>query len=211
MSDLGNKKIFAQNLNYYMSINNVSRNDIVKALDIPYTTVMSWCKGEFYPRIDKIQKLADYFSINKSDLVESKDNIILNDDVVQIPLLGRIVAGYPEEMFSDVIDYIGVPSDMVKGDKELFALKTKGDSMQPNFIENDILIFEKSSNCESGQYCAVSVNGDEATFKKVIKNENGIMLQPLNPNYESKFYTNKEIKNLPVTIIGVLKQTRRNF
>lgn len=211
MSDLGNKKIFAQNLNYYMSINNVSRNDIVKALDIPYTTVMSWCKGEFYPRIDKIQKLADYFSINKSDLVESKDNIILNDDVVQIPLLGRIVAGYPEEMFSDVIDYIGVPSDMIKGNKELFALKTKGDSMQPNFIENDILIFEKSNNCESGQYCAVSVNGDEATFKKVIKNENGIMLQPLNPNYESKFYTNKEIKNLPVTIIGVLKQTRRNF
>lgn len=211
MSDLGNKKIFAKNLNYYMSINNVSRNDIVKALDIPYTTVMSWCKGEFYPRIDKIQKLADYFSINKSDLVESKDNIVINDDVVQIPLLGRIIAGYPEEMFTDIIDYIGVPSDMVKGDKELFALKTKGDSMQPNFIENDILIFEKSSNCESGQYCAVSVNGDEATFKKVIKNENGIMLQPLNPDYESKFYTNKEIKNLPVTIIGVLKQTRRNF
>ena len=211
MSDLGNKKIFAKNLNYYMSINNVSRNDIVKALDIPYTTVMSWCKGEFYPRIDKIQKLADYFSINKSDLVESKDNIVINDDVVQIPLLGRIIAGYPEEMFTDIIDYIGVPSDMVKGDKELFALKTKGDSMQPNFIENDILIFEKSSNCESGQYCAVSVNGDEATLKKVIKNENGIMLQPLNPDYESKFYTNKEIKNLPVTIIGVLKQTRRNF
>ena len=211
MSDLGNKKIFAQNLNYYMSINNVSRNDIVKALDIPYTTVMSWCKGEFYPRIDKIQKLADYFSINKSDLVESKDNIILNDDVVQIPLLGRIVAGYPEEMFSDVIDYIGVPSDMIKGNKELFALKTKGNSMQPTFIENDILIFEKTSDGESGQFCAVTVNGNEATFKKVVKMDKGIMLQPLNLEYESKFYTNDEIENLPVKIIGILKQVRRNY
>lgn len=208
MSDLGNKEILAKNLNHYMEINNKNRQQISKDLRVPYTTVTSWCKGEFYPRINRIQQLADYFSINKSDLVEEHT---FNNEIKQIPLLGKIAAGYPEEMFTDIIDYIGVPSDMVKGDKELFALKTKGDSMQPNFIENDILIFEKSSNCESGQYCAVSVNGDEATFKKVIKNENGIMLQPLNPNYESKFYTNKEIKNLPITIIGVLKQTRRNF
>lgn len=171
------------------------------------------------PTLESVRAIAKGLNLNMDDLLnildenedENKNTISNLPDVVQIPLLGRIVAGYPEEMFTDIIDYIGVPSDMVKGDKELFALKTKGDSMQPNFIENDILIFEKSSNCESGQYCAVSVNGDEATFKKVIKNENGIMLQPLNPNYESKFYTNKEIKNLPVTIIGVLKQTRRNF
>lgn len=163
-----------------------------------------------------LKELSKVYNIDYIDLLQKCGYIDLAEaerfeEVIKIPLLGRIVAGYPEEMFTDIIDYIGVPSDMVKGDKELFALKTKGDSMQPNFIENDILIFEKSNNCESGQYCAVSVNGDEATFKKVIKNENGIMLQPLNPNYESKFYTNKEIKNLPVTIIGVLKQTRRNF
>ena len=72
MSDLGNKEIFAKNLNYYMNKNKKDRNDIARDLDLPYTTITSWCKGEFYPRIDKIQLLANYFGIQKSDLVEEK-------------------------------------------------------------------------------------------------------------------------------------------
>ena len=170
------------------------------------------------PTLETIRCIAKGLNLSLEELLKILDDDYSNDDkidhdssVIQIPLLGRIVAGYPTEMFADIIDYIDIPADMARGNKELFALKTKGKSMEPNFIEGDILIFEKTEDCENGQFCAVSVNGDEATFKKVIKNENGIMLQPLNPNYESKFYTNKEIKNLPVTIIGVLKQTRRNF
>lgn len=75
MSDLGNKEIFAKNLNYYMNINHKDRNDVARDLDLPYTTITSWCKGEFYPRIDKIQLLANYFGIQKSDLVEKKSKI----------------------------------------------------------------------------------------------------------------------------------------
>ncbi len=72
MSDLGNKEILAQNLEYYMNINHKDRNDISRDLEIPYTTVTSWLKAEFYPRIDKIQLLANYFGIQKSDLVEKQ-------------------------------------------------------------------------------------------------------------------------------------------
>lgn len=208
MSDLGNKKILAKNLNHYMEINKKNRQQISKDLRVPYTTVTSWCKGEFYPRINRIQQLADYFSINKSDLVEEHT---FNNEIKQIPLLGKIAAGYPTQMFADVIDYIDIPADMTRGNKKLFALKTKGKSMEPNFIEGDILIFEKTDNCENGQYCAVAVNGDDATFKKVTKTDAGIMLQPLNPAFETKFYTNEQIASLPVTIIGVLKQIRRDF
>lgn len=74
MSDLGNKEILAQNLEYYMNINHKDRNDIARDLDIPYTTVTSWLKAEFYPRIDKIQLLANYFGIQKSDLVEKRND-----------------------------------------------------------------------------------------------------------------------------------------
>ena len=72
----------------------------------------------------------------------------------------------------------------------------------------DIVIFEKVSDCESGQHCVVMVNGNDATFKKVIKSENGITLQPLNSNYEPIFYTNKQIKELPIRILGVAKEKR---
>ena len=72
MSDLGNKEIFAKNLKYYMDYYKKDRNDICKDLDIPYTTFTDWCNSVTYPRIDKIELLANYFNIQKSDLIENK-------------------------------------------------------------------------------------------------------------------------------------------
>lgn len=172
------------------------------------------------PTLEAIKGVANGLDVSVDDLLKMLDDdqeFIINadntyhNDVKQIPLLGKIAAGYPTQMFADVIDYIDIPADMARGNKELFALKTKGKSMEPNFIEGDILIFEKTENCENGQFCTVAVNGDDATFKKVTKTDSGIMLQPLNPAFETKFYTNEQIASLPVTIIGVLKQIRRNF
>lgn len=73
MSDLGNKEIFSKNLKHYMNYYNKDRNDICNALDIPYTTVSDWLNSKKYPRIDKIELLANYFNIQKSDLIESKE------------------------------------------------------------------------------------------------------------------------------------------
>lgn len=72
MSDLGNKEIFAKNLKYYMDYFNKDRNDICNDLNIPYTTFTDWYNGVTYPRIDKIEMLANYFNIKKSDLIENK-------------------------------------------------------------------------------------------------------------------------------------------
>ena len=98
---------------------------------------------------------------------------------------------------------------MLRGDKEYFGLKVKGNSMGPKYLDGDTLIIQKLNDCESGQDCIVMVNGDDGTFKRVIKNKDGIILQPLNPNYEIKFYTNKQIEELPIKILGVVKEIRR--
>lgn len=74
MSDLGNKEIFASNLKNYMDIYKKDRNDICKILDIPYTTLSDWLNAKKYPRIDKIELLANYFNIQKSDLIEDKES-----------------------------------------------------------------------------------------------------------------------------------------
>jgi repressor LexA len=94
MSDLGNKEIFAKNLNYYMELNNKDRNDVARDLDLPYTTVTGWCNGEFYPRIDKIEKLAIYFGIEKSDLIENKEQ--QNNNVNEDKRLVAFYEGYNE-------------------------------------------------------------------------------------------------------------------
>lgn len=72
MSDLGNKEVFAKNLNRLMSNKGVTRADVCESLGVSYSTFADWCNGKKYPRIDKIEMLANYFHVKKSDLVERK-------------------------------------------------------------------------------------------------------------------------------------------
>lgn len=209
MSDLGNKEIFAKNLQYYMEINNKDRNDLARDLNLPYTTITSWCKGEFYPRIDKIQLLANYFNIQKADLVESRNTLAHTSNSAVVFVYGTIPAGIPMECIEDIIDTEEISADILKGGKQYFGLKIKGNSMYPDYLDGDTIILEKTDDCESGDECCVMVNGSDGTFKKVIKNENGIILQPLNSEYQPMFYTNEQIKSLPVRIIGKVVELRR--
>lgn len=209
MSDLGNKEIFAKNLNYYMNINNKDRNDIARDLDQPYTTVTGWCKGEFYPRIDKIQLLANYFGIQKSDLVENKDKTdVLGNPVISIPIIGTVKAGYDFLAQENWIGTVDIDKKIAKSG-EFFALKVKGDSMAPLFLEGDTVILKKQNDCENNQVAVVIINGDEGTLKKVKKTEEGIILQAYNPAYGPVFYTNNEIKETPIIIAGVFQELRR--
>lgn len=190
----------------------MNQEELSEKFGISKSTIGMYETNKREPNFELLKEFAKFFNVSTDYLLEQiKKDDLANFDIIQIPLLGKIQAGVPTEMFLDIIDYIDIPADMARGNKELFALKTKGKSMEPNFIEGDILIFEKTENCENGQFCAVAVNGDDATFKKVTKTDAGIMLQPLNPAFETKFYTNDQIASLPVQIIGVLKQIRRNF
>lgn len=89
--------------------------------------------------------------------------------------------------------------------------KLNGDSMEPYYVEKDILVLRKDDTCESGDDCAIMVNGNDATFKRVVKSESGIILQPLNNKYPPIVYTNKDIEELPVKILGVVEEFRRKI
>lgn len=68
-----NKNVFASNLKYYMSLKQKNRTDISEALGISYYTVTDWVNGKKYPRMDKVERLANYFGVLKSDLIEERD------------------------------------------------------------------------------------------------------------------------------------------
>ena len=73
MGNIGNKETFAKNLSYYLSINGKSQKEMAEYLGVAQSTFNEWANGKKYPRIDKIEKLANYFGILKSDLIEEKD------------------------------------------------------------------------------------------------------------------------------------------
>lgn len=79
MADEEYKKIFARNLKRYMEINGKNQMDLMNDLHLSSSTVSNWCTGLKLPRMDKVQLLADYFNINKSDLIEDKSEADTND------------------------------------------------------------------------------------------------------------------------------------
>lgn len=211
MGDLGNKEIFAKNLNYYLTINKKTRAEACKDLEIPYSTFTDWCNANIYPRIDKIELLANYFDIKKSDLVENKEKTDkLGNPAVEIPILGTVKAGYDYLAQENWIGAIDIDKKLADGG-DFFALKVKGDSMAPVLIEDDIVIIKKQDDFENGDIVVAIVNGDEATIKKGKKSESKILLQPFNTNYDPLIFTEEEMDTIPVKIVGIVKQLKREF
>ena len=72
MKSLENKEVFSSNLKFYMNKFGINRNKLCDDLGFKYMTVSDWINAKTYPRIDKIEMLANYFNVNKSDLIEDK-------------------------------------------------------------------------------------------------------------------------------------------
>lgn len=93
MSSIGNKEILSKNLKYYMGKSGKDRRELAEIWGFPYSTVTEWINGRKYPRIDRIEIMADYFGILKSDLIEEKteehremqkNNDILSNIIVRL-------------------------------------------------------------------------------------------------------------------------------
>ena len=201
MSDLGNKEIFAENLKYYMMINQKDRTDIARDLELPYTTVTSWYNAEFYPRIDKIELLANYFCIKKSDLVEKREKE--NKHKQAFPLLGTVKAGYDYLASQNFIGYINIDRE-IPDIENCYALKVHGNSMQPVLYEDDIVVVHKQNDIENEQVGIILIDNEEATIKKVIKYNDYIELIAFNSYYPPKKLT----KNDNFKIIGKVIEAR---
>lgn len=154
-------------------------------------------------------KFANLYNVSV-DYLLSNGNIKRIDKGIQIPVLGTIPAGIPIEAIEEIIDYEEIPQTIAsKG--EYFGLKVKGDSMSPRIQNGDVVIVKKQEDAESGDICVVMVNGFDATLKQIKKDYNGITLVPFNKEYKQMFYSNKDIEELPIKIIGKVIELRGKF
>lgn len=210
MSDLGNKEIMAKNIQYYMDKYEKTRQDMCDALGVKYTTFTDWVKGNSYPRIDKIELMANYFGISKADLVEERPTNRSAKSGIAINVYGSVAAGIPLEMIEDIIDTEEITEDMARTG-EFFGLRIKGDSMTPTICDGDIVIVRQQNDAESGDIVIATVNGDEATCKRLRKYKEGIELIAINPSYDTLEFSSEEILEKPVKIIGKVVEARRKF
>lgn len=169
------------------------------------------------PSIDTMKSIADGLEMDLDVLLRSIDpsqKIKINSTHpkgVQIPVLGRVVAGVPLEAVEEILDYEEITPELA-ATGEFFALQIRGRSMEPRMLEGDVVIVRKQDDVESGDIAIVLVNGDEATVKKIKKMSTGITLIATNISvYEPHFYSNEEIEALPVQILGKVVELRGKF
>ena len=209
---------FNDKVDKFMKENNIKDLKKLATLsDIPYTTLRDFYnkKSADNSRLSTIRKLSefmncslDYLAFDENMIFDNAEVIEPPSEVISIPIYGTIKAGIPLESQTDIIEYMDIPKDWTKGNKMLFGLQISGDSMYPKYQDGEKVIFEQTNDLESykNKDCAVMVNHTESTFKKVIVNDNCMILQPYNPNYDVMPFTNDEIVNLPITILGVARK-----
>lgn len=184
--------------------------ELAAKLSVNQTTVSCWETGKATPPPEMLMTLAQLFGVTVDYLMGNTPAKPEKKKGVQIPVLGEVRAGYPMEAVENIIDYEEIDEEMARRG-EFFALRIKGDSMEPRFVEGDVVIVRKQETADSGDIVVALVNGDSATIKKLKRHQNGITLMPTNPTYEPMYYSNEEIMELPVTILGKVVELRAKF
>ena len=165
-------------------------------------------KDRYNPSVSTLQLIATATNTPLEDLLPSTKTVSPAGRGVRIPVLGRVVAGIPIEAVEEILDYEEITPELA-ATGEFFALKIRGHSMEPRMMEGDVVIVRRQDDAESGDVAIVLVNGNEATVKRVKKQEDGITLIATNTSvYEPHYYSNKEIEELPVRILGRVVELR---
>ena len=211
------KEDFSHRLSKAMQIRNIKASELSEKAHIPKSAISQYLSGLYEAKQKSIFKLASVLNVSEAWLMgldvpmEEIKFDKFGNPVTEIPLLGIVKAGYDYMAQENWEGMIEVDKDIIKDGSDYFALKIKGDSMSPVLIEDDIVIIKKQEDFENGDLVVAIINGDEATIKKGRKNDTSIILQPFNPNYEPLIFTNDEMKTIPVTIVGIVKQLKREF
>lgn len=210
-------EFFSTNLKHIREQKGLSQNKLAEKIGVNQTTIARWEDDNRVPTIDNAIDVAEALDVSLPDLLgkdlrfNNAEVALIDSDIIKIPVFGTIKAGIPIESQNDIIEYVDIPKNWTKGNKKFYGLKISGDSMFPKYNENDIVIFEQSSDIElyNGKDCAIMINGTESTFKKVLINEQGIVLQPYNTAYDIMMFSKEQVEQLPIKIVGVAKEIRR--
>lgn len=162
-------------------------------------------------RDDEAVALADFFHVTTDYLLKGVTAQPRDKKGVRIPVLGRVVAGIPIEAVEEILDYEEITPELA-ATGEFFALQVKGDSMEPTLRDGDVVIVKKQPTVDSGDIAIVLVNGNDATVKEIKESPAGITLIGHNVAvYTPHFYSNKDIQDMPVQIMGKVVEMRRKF
>lgn len=183
----------------------LNMKQVAVALNLPYTTYVSYEKGDREPNSEVLIKMADFYKttidyiLNKPNSTKNPE-IILPDNIIplpktkMVPLVGTIACGTPILAEENVESMVPMP-EHIHAD---FALRCKGDSMVgARILDNDIVYIRKQETVENGEIAAVLID-NEATLKRFYRYGDTVVLRAENPTFKEIEYRNEELNELKI-------------
>jgi len=197
------RQIFAKNLNYYMERSGKNTADLAADLSFPFSTVSDWVHGKKYPRMDKVQTIADYFGVLKSHLTEEKapsfpPNITSLPQMREWPVLGATACGKP--LHRELLDETVLAPDDIKAD---VVFRCIGNSMiNARIFDGDAVFVRLQPQVENGEIAVVRV-GDEYTLKRVYYHGDYVELRPENPTCKAIILRDEQLDPNNFEVVGL--------
>ena len=193
----------AENIKRIRTEHGLSQAELGKIAGVSDKAVSTWELGIKTPRMGAVEKMANYFGIAKSTIVDDVQSTSATSAVPpgfqpmpemdMVPLVGRIACGTPITAEQNVERIVCVPSKW----RSTFTLTCKGDSMEPRIHDGDLVAIRKQPEVENGEIAAVRI-GEEATLKHVYLHENFIELRPENPAFNSIILSREDMNDVVI-------------
>ncbi|MGI6041008.1 MAG: LexA family protein [Candidatus Alectryocaccobium sp.] len=216
---------FGERLKYLRLKKELSQDELAKIFGVSKQAISQYERGLRTPK--DYEQIADFFNVDLDYLMGRSDfytrlvyapESYINEETFpssvstfKIPLYSAVVsAGNGAFADGNIETYIDIPVEMAKKG-EYFGLRIKGDSMEPEIKNNDIVVVRKNPDPKNGQTIIAVVNGDEGFCKRIERYSNALGLISNNPEYRPMIFTPEEVENLPVRILGTVERLIRDF
>ena len=175
-------EIFAENLKRIMRVKGLSQRELGRKLGVSANAVSLWCKGDFVPRANMMDKLCNVLDISQAELTIDRDAIpnLSIPASFPLPILGTICCG-DGKLCDESFDGFFFVDNSIRAD---YCLRVEGDSMKDaNINHGDIAFIRKASDYMDGRVYAVLIE-DRAVLRKIYKQPDGLLLMPCNEVYK---------------------------
>ena len=199
-----------------LSERGVTVYQVAKATHIAASTFTDWKNGRSTPKVDKLSRIADYFSVSLDELMGTTSGIRSTESAYRhlraskmVPVIGVIRAGKPIVTNETLLGREFADVDDVE---EYFYLEVCGDSMKNcGIVDGSYVLFHKQQYAENGDIVACLVDGESATVKRFSKENRRIVLSPENENYSPIVLSPEDFEIGRARILGVAIEAKIKF
>ncbi len=195
---------------------NLTMLEVAKLVGVSEATISRYESGNIKNmRRDRIEKYAKALQVSPSEFLDIQEEPQISkipyteEGTVLVPLIGKVAAGYCCHAEDNISEYIRTDGSSLKTGYDYFWLEVKGDSMEPELHEKDLVLVQEQSELDSECYAVVTVDNEDGLVKQVQIDNTKITLKSINPYYPPRVFEKQDMNR--IKIIGRVIEIKRRL